>query len=170
MADIEILARHIEAGDKVIEIHGVGPDGTCHCGKGKNCGSAGKHPRARGWQDSTGLTLAEVEAVVVARPRANFGLLTGFRFWVLDIDIDHGGLASLKALIAKWGPLPATHAVRTGSGGWHLYFAAADFEVPNSAGKVGPGIDVRGKGGQVVAPGSRSAKGEYSVCAGVVPW
>ena len=108
--------------------------------------------------------------IKLARPRANFGVLTGYRFWVLDIDIDHGGLASLNALIAKTGPLPATHTVRTGSGGWHLYFAKADFEIRNSASVIAPGIDVRGLGGQVVLPGSRSAKGEYSVCTGVVPW
>jgi hypothetical protein len=54
-----------------------------------------------------------------------------------------------------------TYTVMTGSGGRHLYYVAPDFTVPNSAGKIAPGVDVRGDGGMVVAPPSVSAKGTY---------
>jgi hypothetical protein len=50
---------------------------------------------------------------------------------------------------------PATTWVRTPSGGSHLYFRQPPGqEIRNSAGLLGPGIDVRGTGGCVVAPGS----------------
>jgi hypothetical protein len=44
---------------------------------------------------------------------------------------------------------------RTGSGGWHAYFAHPGSTVPSSAGRIGEGLDVRGDGGYVVAPPSR---------------
>jgi hypothetical protein len=53
---------------------------------------------------------------------------------------------------SRW---PSTTSVRTPSGGSHLYFRQPpDQEIRNSAGLLGPGIDVRGTGGYVVAPGS----------------
>jgi hypothetical protein len=61
------------------------------------------------------------------------------------------------ALLAEWaGQLwPVTYTVMTPTGGLHLYFAAlADQEIRNSAGKIGPLIDVRGAGGYVLAAGS----------------
>lgn len=51
-----------------------------------------------------------------------------------------------------------TFAVRTGRG-FHLYFEAPDELVRNSVGRIAPGVDVRGEGGYVVAPGSRHASG-----------
>ena len=50
--------------------------------------------------------------------------------------------------------VPATHTVLSLTG-THLYFAApAGLEIRNSAGRVGPLIDVRGRGGLVVGAGS----------------
>jgi hypothetical protein len=52
--------------------------------------------------------------------------------------------------------VPDTYAVATASGGRHLYFTAPDgVGLRNSAGHLGPMIDVRGQGGYVVAAGSR---------------
>jgi hypothetical protein len=54
-----------------------------------------------------------------------------------------------------WSPLE-TPKVSTPSGGLHVYFAAPEGRsVRNSAGKLAPGVDVRGDGGYVIAPGSR---------------
>ena len=68
---------------------------------------------------------------------------------VIDVDPAHGG--DVSAL-----DLPPTVTVVTGRGGRHYYFlvpvAAA---VRNAAGtKLGPGVDVKSVGGQVVFPGS----------------
>lgn len=86
------------------------------------------------------------------------GIVTGSGsgVWVLDIDVADGkrGDEVLDELVAAHGPLPATHEVITGSGGRHLYFAWPDGQAirNNQSGKLGAGIDVRGEGGQVLAP------------------
>lgn len=76
--------------------------------------------------------------------------------FVVDIDEGHqagiSGGDTLAELEDAHEPLPATFEVLTGSGGRHLYFYA-DTEIRNNAGtKLGPGLDVRGEGGQVLAP------------------
>lgn len=56
---------------------------------------------------------------------------------------------------------PRTARARTGGGGSHLYFRyPAGPAVANSASFLGPGLDVRGEGGYVVAPPSRT-EGPY---------
>lgn len=67
------------------------------------------------------------------------------------------GAQVVDALAEQAGQnLPDTYTVATPSGGRHLYFTAPDgTQIRNSAGRVGPMIDIRGEGGYVVAPGSR---------------
>lgn len=89
-------------------------------------------------------------------PDANIGIATGKAsgFWVLDID-GEAGKASLHELEQKYGDLPATKEVITGTGGRHLYFLMPhNIEISNSVRRLGPGLDVRGDGGYVVAPPS----------------
>jgi hypothetical protein len=89
-------------------------------------------------------------------PTANVAVRTGAAsgLVVLDIDPDHGGSRSLTELQRLRGVLPPSLAVRTGSGGRHYWFAHPGGRVPNSAGRIAPGIDVRGDGGYVIAPPS----------------
>jgi hypothetical protein len=95
----------------------------------------------------------------------NIAVLTGASsgIWVLDVD-GAAGIASMQGLVAQHGPLPSTYRVRTGSGGWHLYFQMPDFDVRNRQALLGKGsgIDVRGTGGFVIAATSRNAEGEYT--------
>jgi hypothetical protein len=79
---------------------------------------------------------------------------------VLDVDIKDGarGAETLAQLERLNRPLPATWTARTATGGRHHYFAMP-FAVRNSASKLGEGLDVRGEGGYVVAPGSRVEAG-----------
>jgi hypothetical protein len=68
-------------------------------------------------------------------------------------DGKHGD-DTLADLEHEHGPLPDTVETVTGTGGRHLYFAwPADVAISNDqAGRLGPGLDVRGEGGQVLAP------------------
>jgi hypothetical protein len=77
------------------------------------------------------------------------------------------GKKSLTGLLAQHGNLPARFTVRTGKG-LHLYFAwPTSVSLRNSAGKIGEGLDVRGEGGYVLAPGSVHPSGAiYSVAKG----
>jgi hypothetical protein len=92
-------------------------------------------------------------------PYANVGVPTGERsgLLILDIDLRDGGPESLATLERTGGPLPETAKARTGGGGMHLFFRyPAGERVGNSAGRLGPGLDVRGEGGYVIVPPSRT--------------
>jgi hypothetical protein len=88
-------------------------------------------------------------------------------FFVLEVDTPEGhdvdGIAALAALEAKHGPLPPTRRAISPTGSVHYYFKCpVDSAIKNSASEVAPGVDVRGKGGMVIAPPSvRPGKGEY---------
>lgn len=88
-------------------------------------------------------------------PDANLGVVTGCRSGVIVLDIDrsHGGEQSLLELQVKYGKLPDTLSAKSG-GGRHLYYTYSGDDIRNSAGKLGPGLDIRGNGGYIVAPPS----------------
>lgn len=92
-------------------------------------------------------------------PTANVGVPTGGRsdLLVLDVDSRGGGFESLTVLERENGSLPKTARARTGGGGVHVFFRyPAGETVRSSAGTLGPGLDVRGEGGYVVVPPSRT--------------
>jgi hypothetical protein len=90
-------------------------------------------------------------------PGANIGIPTGERSGILALDVDQS--KGLDALEAEHGELPATRTHSTGSGGMHYLFAyPAGVEIRNSAGKLAEGLDVRGEGGYIIAPPSRTTQ------------
>jgi hypothetical protein len=123
----------------------------------------GKLPLVKEWQKRATSDEEQIWQWWEKWPDANIGLATGRGMMVLDIDPRHGGDASLSRLIEEHGEMPPTLEVRTGGGGMHIYFALPEgVEIRNSAGKLGEGLDIRGDGGFVVAPGSVHASGrEY---------
>ena len=96
-------------------------------------------------------------------PYANIGAATGCKsgIWVFDVDNHHGGDATLKDLESEHGVMPLTIEASTPRGGRHLYWQwpVDGPEIRNSAGRVGPGLDVRGEGGSIVLPPSVLADG-----------
>jgi hypothetical protein len=114
-----------------------------------------------------GLRAATTDRLTIAAwwdrwPAANVAIRTGVPsgLVVIDVDPDHGGAASLDALVASHGPLPDGRRVRTGSGGHHYYLAHPGTSVRNDTGtRLGTGVDIRGDGGYVIAPPSRHASG-----------
>lgn len=102
------------------------------------------------------------------KPTALIGVRTGAesRLFVLDFDVDLekdlDGTRWLREMEAEFGPLPKTPRVATPRGGEHVYFNYPEGRmVRNSAGKLAPGVDVRGAGGYVVAPPSEGQNGVY---------
>jgi Bifunctional DNA primase/polymerase, N-terminal len=81
-------------------------------------------------------------------PGPLIGVPTGSvnRFDAIDIDPRHGGDVWYAA---HRNNLPDTRIHQTRSGGWHLLFNHLD-GVRCSAGKIAPGVDVRGTGGYIV--------------------
>ncbi|GAA2387006.1 hypothetical protein GCM10010420_07410 [Streptomyces glaucosporus] len=114
-----------------------------------------------------------VAAQFAAAPYATgYGIACGRApHWLIGLDLDRkngvDGVESLRALADEHGfTMPATVVVATPSGGLHLWLSGpAGVKVPNSASKLGPGIDVRGSGGYLVGPGSWTPKGVYQVVA-----
>jgi putative DNA primase/helicase len=142
----------------IILLYGT-KDGICACACRESCQHPGKHPRTpNGVHDAT-TDPKRIKAWLEKWPGANFGIATGRPSGIFVLDIDGKvGKASLEALQEKHGRLPKTITVKTGKGR-HLYFRCDGARVGNSAGRLGKGIDVRGDGGYVVAPGSVHVSG-----------
>jgi len=104
---------------------------------------AGKKPIRKGWPSAPRESLDEA---LTWAARGNIGLRTGLNSRVVVIDADEG--ADLLGL-----ELPHTVTAKTGGDGFHFYFTCT-VPLGNSTSKLGPHIDVRGDGGQVVFPGS----------------
>lgn len=84
-----------------------------------------------------------------------------------DSEKDVDGVWELRRLCARKGiAVPRTVIIRTPRGGYHAWWTGpADVKVPNRAGHIAPGVDVRGDGGYLVGPGSRSARGLYTLAS-----
>ncbi|MBV9024238.1 MAG: bifunctional DNA primase/polymerase, partial [Streptomycetaceae bacterium] len=104
----------------------------------------------------------------------NVGIATGpAGLLVIDLDTlkpkdENGtpdGVTNFLALCERAGQaVPTTYRTRTASGGHHLYFTAPpDTRLTNTAGLLAKKIDTRAWGGQVVAPGSTTPQGPYTV-------
>jgi archaellum biogenesis ATPase FlaH len=96
-------------------------------------------------------TTEEIEAWLNAFPQMQLGIVTGAISKLIVVDVEKGGDPS-------W--LPETAIVNTGGGGWHYYYSY----VPgvNNKARIKPLVDIRGDGGYVVAPPSKSNKGQYT--------
>lgn len=152
----KIVSCLLEKGYRLIELYGINERGHCTCYRGAECSCAGKHPVLSSWQDNYIKTAEELYEIFRRRPLANFGIITGNGLVVIDIDPRHGGFESLEQIKHLIEP---TLTVRTGGGGLHYYYST-DEKVGNRT-NVLPGIDVRGDGGFVVAPGSKHKSGRY---------
>jgi hypothetical protein len=88
-------------------------------------------------------------------PNYNIAIATGAASRVFVVDVD--GLdaeARLRELEAERGAIPPSVEAITPRPGRHIYIRWPNYPVRNSAGKIGPGIDVRGEGGYVLVPPS----------------
>lgn len=95
--------------------------------------------------------------------RANVGIYTGY---LIAVDVDNKGNKrgddTVLALELEGFDLPRTRTHGTPTGGRHLIYRVAD-PVRQGADVLGPGLDIRARGGYIVAPGSRVPAGIYTV-------
>lgn len=162
------LERALECAERgwaVFPLHTVW-DKVCSCGS-RNCASPGKHPRVK-----NGVHDATKDPKVITDwwtqwPSANIGIATGKISGILLLDVDNKegiyGDDNLAILEGEYGELPPTVTALTGGGGRHIFFAYpdGDLEIPNSAGKLYAGLDVKSDGGYVVGAGSQHVDGPY---------
>ena len=118
-----------------------------------------KRPPMQGWQNAATSDPTTIRTWFEGQFKdCGLGIATGdFRNrYLIVIDIDDreqfSGSDTLADLEELNGKLPETVEVITGSGGRHIYFLT-DQPIRNEAsGRLGVGIDIRGIGGQVLAP------------------
>ena len=134
------------------------------------CAPGSKRPALReNWQDLATTDAGRIRAWWARLPY-NIGIACGQSgLVVIDLDVARdardvfrgldgpaSGADALERLCLAHGQRypAATYTVDTPSGGTHLYFTAPQAPVRNSAGRLGPLIDVRADGGYVVGDGS----------------
>jgi hypothetical protein len=123
-------------------------------------GFKGKWAKRPLWPDWPNRPIATAEKVrEVFNPSGNYvgaGFLHGQRrnadwyTYGLDVDPHNGGVESLAELEKQFGPLPRSCMVDTPSGGFH-FLLRSPVPVYCHDG-IRPGIDIKGIGGQTVAP------------------
>jgi phage/plasmid primase, P4 family, C-terminal domain len=127
-----------------------------------------KYPVARNWQGRVWSEFTDEEK----QGWTGYGVNCG-RAGLVVIDCDKhdesaDGVRNFHDLCDEHGFDPeSTFTVSTPSGGRHYYFSRKgvdeDVKIGNSSGGLPDGVDVRGSGGQVVGPGSRTSDGEYRI-------
>jgi hypothetical protein len=151
------------------------------------CAPGAKRPALReNWQDLATTDAAQIRSWWARQPY-NIGIACGpSGLVVIDLDVARdeqpgGGRAGLDGPASGEDALErlsrahrqrypgSTYTVDTPSGGTHLYFTAPATPVRNSAGRLGPLIDVRADGGYVVGDGSRIDGRCYAARGGVLP-
>jgi hypothetical protein len=148
-----------------------GQDGRacCACGNAECIKSAAKHPHGRiaphGPQSATTDSGVIKHWFGYILPDANLGVVTD-QLIVVDVDPRDGGDESLAALEREHLDFPLTWRSLTGGGGEHIIFARPDgVEAGCVTAKIeknpplGSGIDIRARGGYIVAPPSRHISG-----------
>jgi hypothetical protein len=143
--------------------------GVCHCRKGAAEHPIGKHPHGR--LAPNGVYSATTDEKVIRRwfekdPRINIGLAMGGPLNLVCVDVDprNEGDATLYDLEEAHGPgaFPLTFEQITGGGGWHKLYKLPEIIKPKTGelkGKLGPGVDIKGAGGYIVAAPSMHASG-----------
>lgn len=156
---------YAERGYPVFPLHSVDGQGRCSCGGRPGC-KPGKHPRTKRGHLAATTDPDQLRRWWERWPDANIGIPTGERSGrlVLDVDTYNYGAGSLEALEAEHGELPDTLTCKTGRGGLqHSFRYPTGCGIRNSTGErnaLGRGLDIRGEGGYVVVPPSRT-EGPY---------
>lgn len=146
-ATVEMLAAAIEyaeRGWRVFPVHGLRADGQCDCGS-RSCQSIAKHPCIKSWTEEATIDACKIVDWWEQFTTANVGIVTGQASHIAVLDVDDSD--------ALGGWSSETLTARTPRG-FHFYYALNGVPAKNSAGKLGPKLDVRGEGGYVVAPPS----------------
>lgn len=126
----------------------------------------------RGWKDYMTSDEPTIRRWFAQIPNMNYAVTFGERGFILDPDESESkhGVAALEELEAENFEEPVigeTFTVQSPRGGNHLYFVSP-YPVGNSRGTLPTSIDVRGRGGYVVGPGSATAADpEHNTAEGV---
>jgi hypothetical protein len=119
-----------------------------------------KVPLTKEWPERATIDPAVIHATWDKHPGIGIGIVTGERsgIVVVDLDIKHGekGPTNWDQYLSDNGIiLSDTLRVKTQSGGEHRYYSIPDGSDYRDSNGILPGVDIRGTGGFVVAPGTK---------------
>ena len=127
-----------------------------------------KTPAIAGFPAEASRDEETIRAWWAKNPEYNIGISTsryGDDKALLVVDVDNkdgkNGTGSVELLELQGFEVPRTKAQSTPTGGGHLIYVV-DEPVKQGVEVLGEGLDVRSKGGYIVAAGSVTAKGEYA--------
>ena len=119
-----------------------------------------KFPRIKHWQTKATTDPDVITTWWTRFPTDGVSIVTGAGSGLVVVDVDprHDGHETLADLEAEHGELPDTVESITGGGGRHLLFRWPE-HLPHprndqAGNTLGAGLDIRGEGGQIVAPPS----------------
>lgn len=119
-----------------------------------------KTPKLKSWQTKATVDPDQIREWWATKPDHGIAIATGKEsgLFVLDVDVadDKAGDETIVDLQLAHGDLPPTKTSITGSGGCHyLWRWPEGVDIRNNAStRLGPGLDIRGEGGYIVAPPS----------------
>ena len=134
-----------------------------------------KTPYRKGWQEEATCDTAKAVALWEENPDCNIGIYTG-KFKsdkaLVVIDVDNKGNKkgddSLCALKFDGHDIPETVEQSTTTGGSHIVYET-DQPLKQGANVLGDGLDIRSRGGYIVAFGSTLDGKKYEVKTGMMP-
>ena len=169
---VEAALWYASLGWSVVPVHRVirGSDGiiSCSCPAGDACSSKGKHPAVAWTQYQKAAASVEQIRAWFEGPFATYGvgIVTGAVSGFIVVDVDEGpgkaGTETINDLQFLNCDLPHTPVARTGGGGRHVFLLhPRDVWVATGRNVLGPGVDVRGDGGFIVAAPSLHESGRF---------
>jgi hypothetical protein len=149
--------RRIARGWPVLPLFGV-QNGCCECGD-RECRRPGKHPRTLNGLKDASTDRGQIKKWWREHPQSNIGVVTGSLSGLVVVDVDgKEGKRSWRRLLEQCSCAPIDTLTAITGAGKHYYFDCKE-HIQNSAGKFGPGLDVRADGGYVVGVGSTHVSG-----------
>ncbi|KOY56338.1 bifunctional DNA primase/polymerase [Streptomyces sp. XY332] len=178
---LELLAHAVATAERGWHVFPLRPQDKRPAGHPeRSCPGTGRCTDGHRTPEQRATTDPDLIAAAWTHAGYNIGIATGpSGLLVVDLDMlkptdEEGtpdGVTAFEALCERAGQaVPTTYRVRTARGGMHLYFTQPDsVRLGNTAGRLGKHIDTRGWGGYVVAPGSSTPDGAYTVIDSISP-
>lgn len=110
-----------------------------------------KTPRFIDWPNRPLATRDQTAAHWERYSRDNIGVLGGEGLAIVDVDLQKPD-CGLEDLEQGHGPMPTTRTVQTGGGGLHYWYSTGGDDL--ASWNPAPGVEVRARGRQTVAPPS----------------
>ncbi|MFJ9577889.1 bifunctional DNA primase/polymerase [Streptomyces sp. NPDC101191] len=178
---LDLLAHAVAAAERGWHVFPLRPRDKRPAGHAQaRCPGTGRCANGHRTPEQRATTDPDLLAAAWTHAPYNVGIATGpSGLLVVDLDTlkptdEEGtpdGVTCFEALCERARQaVPTTFRVRTARGGQHLYFAQPEgTRLGCTAGRLGKHIDTRGWGGYVVAPGSHTPDGAYTVLDSISP-